>query len=87
MSQFDLQFTPEFTRQIKKLDKRYQLAALRQIKKLISNPFQGKALRGKLKGKFSLRIGDYRVIYLISPKGLIFILTIGHRRDIYKRQS
>lgn len=41
----------------------------------------------KLKGRsaWRIRIGDYRVIYEIHDRVLqIVIITIGHRRDIYR---
>jgi mRNA interferase RelE/StbE len=32
-----------------------------------------------------LRIGDYRVIYRFDPaRGEIYLVAIGHRRDIYR---
>ena len=35
--------------------------------------------------KFRLRIGDYRVIYRFdSAKGEIYLLAMGHRREIYR---
>lgn len=52
---------------------------------LKSNPFLGKPLKSKLKGKYSLRVGLYRVIYSIEKKELIiYILDIGHRGEIYR---
>ena len=49
------------------------------------NPYQGKALRGEFTGKYSYRLGSYRIIYKLR-KGelLVIIIDIGHRRDIYK---
>ena len=36
---------------------------------------------------FRLRVGDYRVIYQIDiGKNEIFLITLGHRRDIYKNK-
>jgi len=56
------------------------------INKLSNNPRpQGSK---KLKGSdfYRLRIGDYRVIYLIKEKQLIVIIVrIGHRREIYRQ--
>ena len=41
----------------------------------------------KLKGReaWRIRVGDYRVIYEIHDRELqILIITVGHRRDIYR---
>jgi mRNA interferase RelE/StbE len=43
----------------------------------------GKPLRGSLKGDWSLRIGDYRVLYRIE-KETVVISRIGHRREVYE---
>jgi len=52
---------------------------------LKSNPFLGKPLKDKLKGKYSLRVGIYRIIYSVEKRELIiYILDIGHRREIYR---
>lgn len=49
------------------------------------DPFQGKRLKGKLAGRYSYRIGSYRIIYLVKRRELIvLVIDIGHRRDIYK---
>lgn len=42
----------------------------------------GKPLRYSLNSLWSLRIGDYRVIYRIEGNTVI-IHRIGHRRDVY----
>ena len=52
---------------------------------LKNNPFSGRALKNKLKGKFSLRVGVYRIIYSIKKEELIiYILDIAHRREVYR---
>jgi len=41
----------------------------------------------KLKGRpgYRIRIGDYRIIYQVKDNILtVFILIIGHRRDVYE---
>lgn len=46
----------------------------------------GEALSHKWKGYFRLRVGDYRIIYLIDNlEYMVKIAAIGHRKDIYKR--
>ena len=52
---------------------------------LAGNPTQGKPLKLKLKGKWSYRVGVYRIIYSIEHKMLIvYILDISHRREVYR---
>ncbi|MBF0337270.1 MAG: type II toxin-antitoxin system RelE/ParE family toxin [Nitrospirae bacterium] len=54
------------------------------LNKLGENPYgEGKALDGKLKGKYRLKVGDYRVIYTIK-ESTVWIISVGHRRDIYR---
>ena len=44
------------------------------------------AMRGNLRGLRKVRIGDYRVVYEVDDEAwLVRIVTIGHRRDVYKR--
>ncbi|MFT5208251.1 MAG: mRNA interferase RelE/StbE [Candidatus Omnitrophota bacterium] len=50
------------------------------------DPYQGKALKDKLKGLFSFRVSRYRIIYkVIRNKVQIQIIDIGHRANIYQR--
>lgn len=52
---------------------------------LRSDPFMGRPLKDNLKGKFSLRVGVYRIIYMIEKHGVvIYVLDIGHRGDVYR---
>ena len=54
--------------------------------KLMRDPLTfGKPLSYSLSNQRSLRVGDYRVLYLIEHETkIIYITAIGHRRDIYK---
>ncbi|WP_103727503.1 type II toxin-antitoxin system RelE/ParE family toxin [Novosphingobium sp. HII-3] len=45
----------------------------------------GKALTGQFAGLWRYRVGDYRLICEIQDgKLLILVVTVGHRRDIYR---
>lgn len=49
------------------------------------DPFQGKPLKGALKGRYSYRVGSYRILYLVRQQELlVLIIDVGHRRDIYR---
>ena len=52
------------------------------------NPrYFGEPLRGELAGLWRYRIGDFRVICEIQDNRLlIHALSIGHRREIYRRR-
>ena len=53
--------------------------------RLTTNPeTYGKPLRRSLKGYRKLRVGDYRVIFLLE-KNIVKILVIQHRSIVYDR--
>lgn len=54
-------------------------------RKLMINPLlYGIPLRNSLRNLRRLRVGDYRIVFLLK-EGEVFILAIGHRKDIYKK--
>jgi mRNA interferase RelE/StbE len=49
------------------------------------DPHQGKPLKGDLGGRYSDRVGSYRIVYFIHHQELVvLIIDIGHRRDVYR---
>ena len=55
------------------------------IHSIAEDPAQGRPLKFDLKGKWSYRVGPYRIIYSIEHRILtVYILDIGHRRKIYR---
>jgi mRNA interferase RelE/StbE len=53
--------------------------------KLAEHPVQfGKPLRFSLKGVRRLRVGDYRVLFVLEGNTVV-IVKIGHRREVYER--
>jgi mRNA interferase RelE/StbE len=68
----------------KQIDVNQQIRILEAIKEsLTKDVYSGKPLKGKYEGLYSLRIGDYRVIYKIVSDGVL-ILAVGDRKDIYR---
>ena len=80
---FELVFTGEFLRKVKKLNKEDQIRILRELRILEETPLVGKRLMGRLSGLLSFRVGDYRIIYQLLGNKVI-IRTVGHRRTVYK---
>ena len=55
------------------------------INSLTYDPFLGKALHGNKKGCYSVREGDYRIIYEIHMDDkMIHVIAVGHRKEIYR---
>lgn len=79
----------KFIKNFKKLDKHTQKLIHNWIELNLYNckepRIHGKALTAGLSGYWRYRVGNYRIIAEIQDKKLIiFALTIGHRKDIYK---
>jgi len=74
---------------IKKM-KRYELGLRKRIMDAVSKlPHEGdiKKLKGhQLKNLFRLRIGKYRVIFMVREKEVL-ILDVDNRGDIYRHKS
>ncbi len=47
------------------------------------DPSVGRELRDDLAGLRSLRIGRFRIVYRVAPRGLIELVALGPRRMIY----
>jgi len=75
----------KFLKKIKRSDSLLFGQFIDAIDSIANNPYSGKALLGNLKGYWSYRLRDYRIIYEIEDKRLlVFIEKIAHRRESYK---
>ena len=55
------------------------------IQKILTTPFAGKKLNGKLQGAYSIRVWPFRILYEIKQKKLvILVLRVVHRKEAYK---
>lgn len=70
---------------IYRVDRKLYCRLIAAIETLKIDPYRGKCLKGKLLGDYSLRVGDYRVIYTVHKNILVvYIIDLGHRREIYR---
>ena len=73
---------------LKKLHRQHHLILpqlLRAIDALASQPYEGKPLKGDKHGSYSLRVGDFRIIYdLYPPHQTIHLIRVGDRKEIYR---
>jgi mRNA interferase RelE/StbE len=71
-------------RELKKISQSHQEAIISALKDIGEDPLSGKPLTRELSGKFSYRVGVYRIIYTINQQDkIIQIITAGHRSTIY----
>ena len=79
---YELFYDPVFEKQVKKLDQPLQRQVLRKVAELVGNPFIGKPLSYGLKNHRSLRVGVYRVLYLIKGNQVV-VAEVEHRGKAY----
>lgn len=71
-------------KEIKKISHPHQKAIILSLIEIKENPLLGKPLTRELTGRFSFRVGVYRIIYTINKKDkTVSILSVGHRATIY----
>jgi mRNA-degrading endonuclease RelE of RelBE toxin-antitoxin system len=78
--------TKTFQKNFQKLPKNIQTKVENSLRKIHLNPYTGKKLLGELEGEFSFRLGKYRIIYFIDREKNIWIETVRHRKDVYKKK-
>ena len=68
------------------LPKKMQARIKGVINTLAINPFPPTAVKLKGREGYRIRTNDYRIIYTVEKDVLVvWILIIGHRREIYKK--
>jgi mRNA interferase RelE/StbE len=82
---YKIAFEQEAQKEFLKLDKNSQQLIGNKILDLQNgNTSNDKALKGKHKGKFRKRAGNYRIIYLKENNLLVItIIRVAHRKEVY----
>ena len=80
-----IDFVKSSEKELLKLDKKLAQRILEKISLLGNDPYgqNSEKLSG---GKgYRIRLGDYRIIYIINKENsIITIIKIGHRREVYR---
>ena len=79
-----IEFTVESKNALHKLHIDAQKSIKSALKKLAKDKIQGKPLTEQLTGFYSLKVGNYRVIYNLE-KDKIIVFDVGHRKNVYGR--
>ncbi|MEA3523695.1 MAG: type II toxin-antitoxin system RelE/ParE family toxin [Campylobacterota bacterium] len=82
---YKVAFDKDAEKEFLKLDTKVQKFVSSKILDLQSGNFSNdKQLKGKHKGKFRKRAGDYRIIYLKENDYLVItLIRIAHRKEVY----
>jgi mRNA interferase RelE/StbE len=84
-----VEIDPRALKELRKLDPAWSGKILNYISKRLrgaGDPRQlGKAMTGELKGHWRYRVGDVRIVARIDDDQLfIMVITVAHRRDVYR---
>ncbi len=89
MASYKVEWKLSAVKELRKLDKSTISIIINAIEKLSTNPYPT-GIR-KLRGTdylYSLRVGQYRIIYSIHSEILVIeIIRVGHRKNIYKNKG
>ena len=74
-------------KELKLIPKQHKEAILSALDEIKDSPLEGKLLSRELMGRFSYRVGTYRIIYQVNEQNqIIYVSTAGHRGVVYKRR-
>ncbi|PIR80288.1 MAG: hypothetical protein COU25_00685 [Candidatus Levybacteria bacterium CG10_big_fil_rev_8_21_14_0_10_35_13] len=82
---YKLHIASKARRELKKISQIHREAIISAFVELQENPFIGRPLTRELTGKFSYRVGVFRIIYKVNDQDkIVQILTAGHRSTVYQ---
>ena len=87
MAKYKIQIKPSAVKELEKLPGKDLQKIISKIKSLSGDPRPPGSEKLSGDEKYRIRQGNYRIVYAIEDDILIvFVVKIGHRRDIYKKR-
>ena len=84
-TEYKIILSNKFDNSFSKLDRGIQNRIVDRLKDLSMEPRLGKPLKGNFKDMWSLRVGNYRILYQIRDEHLIIaVIAVGHRKRVYR---
>lgn len=81
---YTIKLTARAKKELKNISKRHKEAMGLIFEELKEDATVGKPLTRELTGRFSLRVGIYRIIYMVNKRDkTIYVITAGHRSAVY----
>lgn len=86
MTEYRIEFRPAAARALRKLDPQAQRRIQGAIALLARDPRPPRARAMQGRPGLRVRVGDYRIIYMVHDDVLLVVVVrLGHRRDVYDR--
>lgn len=87
MAKYKIRIKPSAVKELEKLPKKALQKIVTKIKSLSDDPRSPGCEKLSGEEKYRIRQGNYRIVYAIEDDILvIFVVKIGHRRDVYKKR-
>jgi len=84
---YNIQYKKSVEKDLARLGKAEAKQVLDKIEKeLTTHPDRYPTLKGPFAGMRKMRMGDYRIIYVVLDKDVV-ILRVGNRREIHKQDN
>lgn len=85
MAKYKIEIKKSAVKEIKKLPSRDLKSILAKIDSLAESPRGLDTVKLSGEEKYRVRVGDYRILYMIQDEVLIvYVVKVGHRKDVYK---
>jgi mRNA interferase RelE/StbE len=83
---YEVEYTTSAFRQLQKLDRTVQARIVSGIDELPENPRPAGVEKLSGADGWRIRIGNYRVVYMIDDgQQIVTVTRVGHRREVYRR--
>lgn len=83
--QYDIHLARSAEKELKRLDAPVRARVVKAVRKLAEDPRRQGVVALQGHDGYRMRVGDYRVLFLIDDgASRVTILSIGHRRDVYR---
>lgn len=88
MVEYKIFFKKSVEKDFKKIPKKYLVKILEKIDELKNNPKPDGSEKLTSYDLYRIRQGSYRIVYSIQDQELIiWVIKVGHRKEIYKKLS
>lgn len=85
MAKYSIQVKQSAEKELGKIPKKELLKILEKIESLSNDPHPTGSIKLSNQDKYRVRVGNYRILYRVEDNTLtVFVVKIGHRKDIYR---